>query len=127
MLLQATFSHHLHQPSFLHANQAQSPSCAHINQLHCEDRVVSDLTEEASLQAMLKSGGGYSSAPSVLANYKSGAVSLPYDQCTPRRVESMLSEEVIFFLVDFKDRMLLSDSEFGAVLLSEYRVAWLLR
>ena len=65
---------------------------------------------------MLKSGGGYSSAPGYLANYKSGEVSLPYDQCTPRRVESMLSEQVSPLLVDFKDRMLLSDSELGAVL-----------
>ena len=108
-------SPHLHEPSFLHVNQAQSRSHAHIHQLHSEDKVVNDLSEEASLQAMLKTGGGYSSAPGVLASYTRGAVSLPYDQCTPRRVESMLSDEVIPFMVDFKDRMVLSDAELGAV------------
>ena len=99
---------------FLHANHSKSRSRAHIHQLHSEDRVVNDLSEEASLQAMLKTGGGYSSAPGVLASYTHGAVSLPYDQCTPRRVESMLSDEVLPFMVDFKDRMLLSDAELGA-------------
>ena len=78
----------------MHVNQARGRSHAHIHQLHNEDRVVSDLSEEASLQAMLKTGGGYSSASGVLASYTHGAVSLPYDQCPPRRVESMLSEEV---------------------------------
>ena len=46
-------SPHLHEPSFLYVNQAQSRSHAHIHQLHSEDRVVNDLSEEASLQAML--------------------------------------------------------------------------
>ena len=70
-------SPHLHEPRFSHVNQGQSRSHAHIHQLHREDRVVNDLSEEASLQAMLNTGGGYSSVPGVLASYTPGAVSLP--------------------------------------------------
>ena len=74
-------------PLFLHANQAQSRSHALIRSLHNEDSVpVGEMSDEASLQAMLKTGGGYS-AVGVLASYVSDAVSLPFDQDVSRRVE----------------------------------------
>ena len=64
---------------------------------------------------MLKTGGGYSTSPGVLASYVSGAVSSVFEQNTPRRVESMLSDDVADTVNNFTQHMLLSDSELGAV------------
>ena len=74
-----------------------------------------DASPEASLRAMLKTGGGYTSSPGVLASYVIDAASLLFEQNTPRRVESMLSEAVVDIVGNFTQHMLLSDSELGAV------------
>ena len=105
-----------HTAILLHSDQAQSRSQAFVRRLHSEDTVpVADSSPEASLKAMLKTGGGYTSSPGVLASYLSDAVSLPFDQNVPRRVGSMLSEEIAQTVSHFTQNMLLSDSELGAV------------
>ena len=115
--LNSLAGHVSHSSTFLHVNQAQSHTHALIRRLHSEDTIpASDSSPEASLKAMLKSAGGYSSAAGVLANYVSDTVSLPFDQLPPRRVESMVSEEVADTVVNFSKRMLLSDAEAASVL-----------
>ena len=104
-----------HVSSFMHPNSAQNSSLAYIQSLHSSDRVGSFESEEASLRSMLKTAGGYACSAGVLASYRVDSISLPFDQEAPRRVETMLADETRPFVEDFENRMLLSDSELGAV------------
>ena len=105
-----------HVSRFLHNNSAQDRSHAFIHSLHNADKVVGLESDEASLRSMLKTAGGYSCSAGVLGSFRADSISLPYDQGVPRRVESMLDDEIIPFIEDFENRMLLNSSELGAVL-----------
>ena len=104
-----------HVSQFLHNNSAQDRSLAYIHSLHSPDKVVGLERDEASLKSMLKTAGGYSCSAGVLGSYRADSISLPYDQGEPRRVESMLDDEIIPYIDDFENRMLLNSSELGAV------------
>ena len=74
-------------------------------------------SQEASCRAMLKSGGGYTSSPGVLASYvkTKNVVLSPFEQHLPGCVESMVSEEVSSTVIHFAQNMLLTEAELGAV------------
>ena len=96
------------------SNKAQSRSVACIRQLHSDDAMpqVAE-SPEASFRAMLKSGGGYTSSPGVLASYVSNA--LPFGLNLPRRFESIVDEEVSSTVTNLSQNMLLTQVELGAV------------